>query len=97
MGSGRQIPLWKRHAIITLRLLLEMKAKEIAEKLNLPLKSVETLILRVRRRSCSRDLDDLMDAAAIQPKSGAPQRVPPGSTLSHVMRAGVQEFEVQPM
>lgn len=74
-----------------------MKAKEIAEKLNLPLKSVETLILRVRRRSCSQDLDDLMDAAAIQPRSGAPQRAPPGSTLSHVVRAGVQEFEVQPM
>lgn len=74
-----------------------MKAKEIAEKLNLPLKSVETLILRVRRRSRSQDLDDLMDAAAIQPRSGAPQRAPPGSTLSHVVRAGVQEFEVQPM
>lgn len=72
-----------------------MKQKEIALDLNL--KAIEYLVFKVKKQHSDQDLNLLMQAVAVQPRAGTPKRAPPGSFLSHTVRAGVQEYEVQPM
>lgn len=70
---------------------------EIAQELELDRKAVEHLIHRAKARSTSQQIDDLMRAVEVLPKSGRKKRVEPGSSLSLTIREGVQTYDTQPM
>lgn len=97
MARGPEIPLWKRHIIIAYHVQMGMSNSQIARQLNLSPKAVTTTITRAKSRCQTGNLDDLIEAVAVLPRPGRPQRAPPGSEASLAVREGVQHYHNHPM
>lgn len=95
MVRGPEVPLWKRHVIIAYHELDGRGQSEIARALNLGKKTVDLIIKRTKSRCQSTNIDDLMQAVTIQPRSGRLKRAAPGSDLSLAVRQAVQDYENQ--
>lgn len=87
MPWGPEVPLWKRHVAGEYIWQLGMSQHQVAARLNISRSTLGSMLLRAKADTHgSEDLATLMRALEVKPRSGRPEKAPPGSDLSHLAR-----------
>lgn len=97
MPRGPEVPLWKRHVAGAYIWQLGMSQHQVAARLNISRSTLGSMLLRAKADTHgSEDLATLMRALEVKPRSGRPEKAPPGPDLSHLAREAVQDRASQP-